>query len=281
MTLNGAGQRDSDQILAVLDACGLTPHVADPTDIGGLAYLLGTQVKAFEQFCWRRGQSGLQYIESLDAMHGFRTFETSDGWIKRRLTSNLVPFFSTVQYTLNENQDILEGATIQRDIETIFNRVVVTGWDDGTGDNVFVRYGAVDVLPPGISIVTESFQSALIEHKFNGEVYVAGPGVPPALVGTLIPGFSCEEASTYWLAQYQYPMLEAVIPTWRDEPFQPGDIVYLNCPHLLGVNQAMTVKHVECEVTPTAFTQTLTLRAQDYAVFRGPPTLPLSLGARL
>jgi len=277
MTLDGAGQTDSDQILAVLDSCGLSGNVGS---ILGLPYLLGTQVQAFEQFVWRRGQSGLQYIESLDAMHGYRTYETTGGTINRKLTSNLVPLFATVQYTLNENQDVLEGATLSRDIDNIFNRVVVTGWDDGSGDNVWVQLGGVDILPPGETIMTENFQSSFIEHLELGEVYIAGPHVPPALVGTLVPGFSCQEAAEYWLGQFQYPMLEAVVPTWRDDPFQPGDIVYLNCPHLLGVNQAMTCKHIEIEVTPTTFTQTLTLRAQDYAVFRGPPVLPLSLGAR-
>jgi hypothetical protein len=277
MTNDGNGQRDYDQVTSILHSCGLDTRTAG---IGGFSYLLGTQTKAFEQFVWRRGQSGLEYIESLDAMAWFRTVETPDGFIWRRRATNLVPLFATVQYTLNENQDILEGATITRDIANIFNRVVVTGYDDGSGDNVWVAIGAAELLPPGILLMTETFQSPLIEHPIKGERYVAGPGVPPALVGTLVPGMSCQEVAEYWAGELSSPMLEAVVSTWRDEPFAPGDIVYLNCPHLLGVNQAMTLKHVECIVTPNSFTQVLTLRAQDYAGVRGPTVLPLPLGAR-
>lgn len=267
MTNNGAGQTDSAQVLYVLNAAGLTPRIQTyPSDIGGLPYLLGTQVKAFEQFVWRRGQSGLQYIESLDAMYGFRTFENPSGYIVRQLTSTLVPQFSTVQYTLNENTDIIEGASITRDIENVRNRIEVQGWDPGDGSNVWAAFGSASPLPPGITLVSETFSSSLVE-KFQQTD--AGDGL------------ACDTAANYWRQQLQYPMLEAVVPTWRDDPFKPGDVVYLNAPHLLGVNQAMRLKHLEIEVTPTTFTQYLTLRAQDYAVYRGPPVLPFTMGAFL
>lgn len=265
MTLDGFGQTDSDQVIYVLSQCGLTPRINHyPDDIGGLPYLLGTQTKAYEQFVWRRGQSGLSYIEELDAMYGFRTFETAYGFILRQLTSNLVPLFSTVGFTVNENTNILEGASIVRDIEQIRNRVEVRGWDPGDGGNVWASAGSAAPLPPGIALVSEYVQSALIE-KYQA----LDPG----------DGLSSEETAGYWLGQLQYPMFEAVVPTWRDDAFAPGSIVYLNAPHLLGVNQAMTCKHLEIEVTPNTFTQYLTLRAQDYGVFRGYPALPLTLGA--
>ncbi len=262
MTNNGAGQTDVQMINSVLATAGLTGRVGT---IGGKNYLLGTMVKAFEQFVWRRGQSALEYIEYLDGMFFFRTYETPSGTINRQQVSQLVPPFYTLQYTLNENVDILDGATIQRDIEHIRNRVEVQGWDDGSGQNVFIGYTSASPLPPGIAYETENIASALIERT-----NYADPG----------DGLSCEEVANWWLTELQNPMLQATVSTWRDDPFKPGDIVYLNCPHLLGVNQAMTLTHVECEVTPTTFTQILTLRAQDYAVFRGGvPGNSVTLGA--
>ena len=268
MTLDGLGQTDSDQINYVLTQAGLTSHYT-LTDIGGLSALLGTQVKAFEQFVWRRGQSGLEYIESLDGMFGFRTTERSDGSIFRRLTSSFAPFTDHSlddDYTLNENRDILEGARIVRDITNVRSRVIVTGWDDGSGSNVWAGVIGASPLPPGVALVSEAFSSPMIEKQ-----QASDPG----------DGFSCAEAVNYWLGELQYPMLEAVVSTPKDTPYEPFDLIYLNAPHLLGVNQSMWVKHIEREVTENSFTQTLTLRAQDFATFRGPPVLPFALATHL
>ena len=81
-------------------------------------------------------------------------------------------------------------------------------------------------------------------------------------------------------------MMEATVPTWRDDPFSPGQVLYLNAPSL-EVNQTMWLKSVEIRVTDTSFTQTLTLfdRAQrdlsGNLVLGAAPVMPLSLNASL
>lgn len=260
---NGAlGATDWAQVVSILSYAGITTRIEDyPADIGGFAALLGTQVRSLEQFVWTRGQSGLSYIESLDEIMGYRTFDTPYGWIRRESVSNLVPTFSSVAYTLNENTDILAGGSITRDYGMVRNRVNVAGWDPGGGGNVYSAIGAALPLPPGQATVTEYRSSPLIEKTLAADVG---------------EGLSCEQVANFWLAELQYPMFEiSNLPTWRDDPFKPGDVIYINCPHLLGVNQAMTLKHVEVEVTASTFTQYLTLRAQDYAIYRGPTGLPL------
>lgn len=254
---------DAEMVTWVLGKCGLAGRLGQ---IGGVGRLLGSY--AFDQFVWRRGQSGLEFLESLDQIAlGQRTFERLGGQIVRAQTGFFAPF-SQVEATFNEGADLLEGATLNRSAKDARNRVVVQGWDDGGGAMLAVETAGHPAPPPGVAWETEFLSSPLIELD------------EPAIDGY---GLSCREVAQWLIGEVSHTWIEATFPTWRDDPVSPGDVVYLNSPHLGPNNQSMWVKHVEVEIDERgAFTQTLTLRAPAY--WPGPgvaalaASLPVGLG---
>jgi hypothetical protein len=252
------GKTDSNMVTFILTTCGLASRIATPSDIGGLAPLLGSY--AFDQFVWRVKQSALQAIEELEKVSGgtFVTYETLDGHIKRSQQTAFAPFSPV--FTFDEGTHILEGATVTREVGNIKNRVIVTGYDDGSGPYTYMGTSGVTILPPGSIYQVESYPCSMLESDTNAQ------GV----------GMSCEAVSNLLLPLLAYPMLNVTLPTHWDYPFEPGQVVYVNAPHLLGVNQAMWVQEVEIMVTPTDFTQTLTLKGADYgSTGSAPNTAPV------
>ncbi len=255
---SSAGQTDIQMITHILTLCGLAGRI---NFIGGQdTVYLGTV--AWDQFVWRRDQSGLSTIEMIDKMFKYRTYENLAGQILRAATSSFAPFEYTI-YTLNEGADIFAGSSITRDVQNIKNMVTVQGYDDGSGPFVYVAAGGVSILPPGVAYQTETLNSPLIEKTQRSD---SGGGI------------SCEEVAQWMLNDLKYPMIEATIVTWRDEPFQPGMVIYVNAPHLLGINQSVWIKSVTIDVAPGSFTQTLVVRAQDY-IHTSPGVIPVTIGS--
>jgi len=262
---------DADMVTWVLGQCGLAGRI-DAKGIGGTGHILGSL--AFDQFVWRRGQSALSFIEDLEKVClGFRTFEVLGGTIARANTSPRAPFELTV-YTFLEGTDVgfdAAQATLGWSALEIRNRAVVQGYDAGGGPEVAVVIGAVSTLPPGILYDSIELSSPMIENSFTADG------------GT---GLACDEVANWLLAERAYPILEGPVPTWRDDPFSPGQVIYLNAP-ALAVNQSMWLKAVEIRVTSDSFTQTLTLkdRAQrDRAgnlTISSSPALPLTAPASM
>lgn len=257
---DAAGKTDASMVTFILQQCGLGTWILSLSDIQGLPNLLGTYNT--EQFVWKAGQSGLSAVQMIDAMFTFRTYESLGGFIKRSQAGFTAPFAYTSAQLIG-GTDILKGSTITRDTSHIFNRVVVQGYDDGSGPVAWVASQGVSVLPPNATIITYPFQSSLIEN-----IAISDP----------TPGISCQAVAERLLQDFSAPRLQARIITWRDDPFYPGQVIYVNDPYLLGVNQSMWLKELEIHVTPNSFRQILTLEAFDYNSTGASPGTPVAVG---
>jgi hypothetical protein len=255
-----AGMTDVEIITAVLTTyCGLGARLGT---IGGLGRDLGTINP--DGFVWKRGQSALAFIESIDAMSlGFRTFETLGGVIVRRFVSPRNPWTSSLS-SLTRGVDILEGAGASRTIKDAKNRIIVEGWNDGVWKRVWQVLGAHPAPPPGITVDTFKISNPMIE-----------------LQGDLNPtaGVSCREVAEYLFGERGHVIIEAQIPTWRDDSYAPGYAVSVTDP-TLGLAQSVWVRDVAYGLNEQGeFTQKLTVRARlDVAVA---PTLSMTLPASL
>jgi hypothetical protein len=260
---------DADMVVWLLGQCGLTGRI-DPTNgIGGTERILGAIFP--EPFTWRRGASALSFMEDLDkGGPGFRTYERLNGIIARQQTSPRVPFNSN-RITFTEGADIFEDATLNRSAIDEKNRVLVTGFDDGKYANSFVSVFAIDHLPPGVPFETDTTSSPMLEVATEADV-IGGAGL------------SCEAVAAWRQQEVQSEIIEATFSTWRDDAISPGDTVYLNSPHLLGVNQTLWCTGVQITVeagqTPS-FTQRITARGVAARNRVQPPYLPFALPMRL
>ncbi len=240
---------DADMIVYVLGQCGVT---VDAANIGGTGRKLGTI--AFEQFTWRRGQSGLEFCEDLDRIClGYRTVELLDGTVVRRLVSPRTPFVDT-RIDVSEGTHLLVGSSLAENGQAARNRIVVQGFDDGAGAVVAVATGPHPNPPPGVTYESELVSSPLIEVELAADV-----------VDNC--GLSCEEVANWKRDEYGYVMVEGEIQTWQDNLFQPGNTIYLTAPHLgIGSGAApegtpLWIKSVRITIAEDgSFTQTLGVR---------------------
>lgn len=265
----GANWRDSDMVTWVLTKCGLASKIVF---IGGIGKYLGTI--AFDQFIWRRGQSGLGYIEELDKIAlGFRTYDTIAG-IRRTQTSPRTPFLDD-RIDTNEATHLLEGTVNTAQLAETANRIVVTGMDYGGYPMVAVETAGHVSPPPGLAYITYPFSSPMIELD------------EPDNVDNL--GLSCREVAQWLIEEKNRRFYDVQIVTWQDNLFVPGNTVYVNAPHLAGpsigtwsgsgILQSMWIRRVDTEIAENgAFTQRLHVRAADYYANDPAPTLPATLG---
>jgi hypothetical protein len=240
------GQPDEAQVQVVLNACAV-PVVA--ANIGGTGKALGTvfvdlaNVLSPGPFTWAEQQSGLDYIEQLDAVcvpddasGRYRTFETLNGEIFR------IPLATTPagtpDFTFTEGVDVLE-ARITRDPAGAANRVTVTGAPTPgevavdpvtagvtlgaqcrfTAGTAFAPYLPPDlpVGPDGYAAVTQTFSSPLIEKGA-----LSDPG----------DVIACEAVAQFLLSEYNCVVDTLEFSTPRDDRLGPGQTIHLHSPRL-------------------------------------------------
>jgi hypothetical protein len=263
---------DAEMIAYVLEKCGLSSRIGT---ILGTAYTLGSVSLNWNQFVWRRRQSGLEFIDTLDQVClGLKTFEalrSGAHTIERAQITPLAPFDST-SWTFWEGRDLFEGSTMDRNNRLTRNRVIVEGWDLG---NVRISWmkskDMPDPGPPGVDFMTEYVSSPLI---------AVGPSGNPAL------GISAEDVATWKLEELGQIYLEGRFITWRDEPLSAGQRIYLVAPRLSLPEPGQEVWVVSAEMAldcqAAEFTQTCDVRAIPY--WGGPGAsalggaLPITLG---
>jgi hypothetical protein len=271
----GLGETDEAMVQVVLNACAV-PVVA--TNIGGTGKALGSiyvdldNLLAAGPFTWAEQQSGLDFIEQLDAVSvpddasgRFRTFETLAGEVFR--TKLATTPTATPDFTFTEGVDVLE-ARITRDVAGAANRVVVTGAP--TPGNVEVPAGSFTAtvgaqcrftaatafapyLPPdlpagpeGFASVTQTFSSPMIEKGENADD------------GDVL---SCEAVAQFLLAEYNCALDTLEFSTPRDDLLGPGQTIHLHSPRLAITDptQHYWLQHLEISVDERgAFTQRLT-----------------------
>lgn len=283
------GTPDEAQVKAVLTACGV-PY-AD-SNIGGTGKPLGLhtvdglQNLAPNPFVWQEGQSGLDYIEQLDAVsvHDttavgcYRTVETLNGVVHRPPLATAPGTF--VEGAFAEGVDVLE-ARIGRDPAGSANRVTVTGGPDpsnasllpGDPTDVSVAFTATSTftvtsgfapyLPPGLPagpgtispdypagfpVVSAAFASPMLEKSLRVDPHVAEDVL------------SCQAVADYLLGEYNTVVDTLEFSTPRDVYLGPGSTVHLHSPRLglTDPTRHYWVQHVELEVDERgAFTQRL------------------------
>ena len=242
------GNADEATVKAVLDACGV-PY--DEGDIGGTGKALGSvylDLDGIERvmpgpFTWAEQQSGLDFIEQLDAVSvpddasgRYRTHERLGGAVHR--TKLATAPGGSADHSFTEGVDVLE-ARITRDPTGAANRVVVTGAPrpdalDVAGGGLDVQFSAeahftaatsdAPYLPPGLPdgpegfpTVTLAFASPLIEKSENGDD------------GDVL---SCEAVAQFLLGEANCVLDTLDFATPRDDPVSPGQTVHLHSPRL-------------------------------------------------
>jgi hypothetical protein len=283
------GTPDEDQVAAVLTACGVP---FDPSNIGGTGKTLGLhtvdglQSLAPNPFVWQEGQSGLDYIEQLDAVsvHDttavgcYRTVETLNGVIHRPPIATAPGTF--VDASFAEGVDVLE-ARIGRDPAGAANRVTVTGGPDPSNASLMpgdptdvnvaftatcrftVTSGFAPYLPPGLPndpstidvdhptgfpVVGTAFASPMIEKSLRVDPHVAEDVI------------SCQAVADYLLGEVNTVVDTLEFSTPRDAYIGPGGTVHLHSPRLglTDPTRHYWVQHIELEVDERgAFTQRL------------------------
>jgi hypothetical protein len=234
------GAPDEAQAQAILTACGVD---FTPTNIAGTGKALGSIAFDFSNpvvpgpFVWAQGQSGLDYLEALDAVSvpddatgRYRTFESLNGEVFR------IPIITAPaadpDFSFTEGVDVFD-ARITRDPAGAANVVEVTGMPTpiaGTGIEGLDVYrftaGTADApyLPPGLPVgaggfpaVTATFSSPLIE-----KAEIADPGDVVA----------CEAVAAFLLGEYNTIVDTLEFSTPRDDLLGPGQTVHLESTRL-------------------------------------------------
>ncbi len=262
----GAPWTDVQIITWLLNEAGIPPIVIG--HLGGVGRILGSV--AFSEYVWKRGTSSLAFIQALDKVClGFRTFEALGGTITRVQTTLYAPFDQT-QYDHREGTDFLDG-TLNRNAKDARNRVVVSGYSIASIAAVFVAVGASSLLPPGVAVCSDESPPSSPLIEFDTEDETDG--------GT--NGLSCEIVANWRLSELRYPLLDCSFRTWRDDPYSPGQVAYLNSPSMDGINQSTFIKSVTIEVEAGKFTQKLECVSTAYRARSGAPILGLTLPASL
>jgi hypothetical protein len=269
----GTGAADEAMVMAVLDACGV-PY--DPDHIGGTGKALGSvyngnpdDVFTPGPFYWTEGESGLAYLDRLDAVSvpdtadgRYRTFETLGGDVFR-IPLATAPA-STPDFSFTEGVDVL-AATITRDPGGAANRVTVTGAPVAPASGIVHTFtattGFAPYLPPGLPnapgtatpadpdgfpVVGTAFASPLIEKSEN-----ADPG----------DVVSCEAVAQFLLQEHNCVLDTLEFATPRADLLGPGQTIHLHSPRL-GItdpDQHYWLQRLEVSLDERgAFTQKLT-----------------------
>lgn len=234
---------DQAMVQQVLTTCGV-PYTAG--NIGGTGKALGSTWVDFgdpltpSPFTWAEHQSGLDFIEQLDAasvpdthptlgpLGRYRTLETLNGVIHRSAYST-VPETST-PFTFTEGVDVFD-ARITRDVASAANRVVVTGAPAAISSGLLpaaltftVSNPTAPYLPPGLPngpegfpAVTATFGSPLLEKET-----IAEPGNVLA----------CQAVADFLLPEYNCAIDTLEFSTPRDDYLGIGQTIHLDSARL-------------------------------------------------
>lgn len=247
---SGAGRTDQDMIsngsTGILDLCGLPFKGLGTTNIiGGTGKTLGTV--AGKYYRWNEGQSGQDFIDQLDSIClGYRTYDNIDGTITR--SPVLTAHASNPVATFTEGQDIEKGTNQQTTLD-IKNRMVVTGYDDGTGGGpkTYTVQQANPNLGSLSTYITQQISSNLIEKSLAAD---SGSGL------------ACEDVGNWQLGELNRTLWKAPFTTPRDDLLFPGATIKVVSTSRLGVDAGsslMLVQHVDVEIDEQGqFSQTLT-----------------------
>ena len=241
------GHTDEVMVTTILYICrsALVPDPA-PAAIGGTGKTLGT-VSWGRGFGWDAGETGLSFIDRLDAVClGYRTYDTFDGTITRKQISSIPA--SVPDFTFAEGVDIYR-ATETKSILEARNRIVVKGfpgWDSKTPITYTAEGGNPFLLEVGGSqwYMTQNIDSPMIEKELEAD---AGDGL------------SCEEVANWQLDELNCYAEKVVLTTPRADVIAPGDTIAVSAPIRLGVGNNFWVQEVDCEINrQNAFSQVLT-----------------------
>jgi hypothetical protein len=231
----------TDQVLvrAVLDQVPDITYTSG--DIGGSGVSLGEE--APDAFIWGKGTSAWRYIQQLDSVTHYRTYQDRNGAIKR---VQMVGHPSgSPSFTLDDD-DVLDSATGGRDTLRTRSGVLVTGHDYGDGE------GPVKGNDTGSfrdwETRWEKFSSDMIESGNDPDTGTADGrgGLNAGAVATVVLGDVLKE------------FVDATVPTWRDDTAEPGQTILLDCLNRLAIGENMWVQGYAWEVNDN-FTATFTL----------------------
>jgi hypothetical protein len=122
---------------------------------------------------------------------GFRTFESGDRIIREQISAR--PPTGAAEIVFSEGVDI-ERASATHSVKDAKNRVVVTGYDHGTGPVKAIATAAHPHPVPGVEYDTLTFSSPLIERATEAD---AGQGL------------SCEEKARQLIYEVDSVILTA------------------------------------------------------------------------
>ena len=240
-------------------ALGFVPGVSySGVNIGGTGVVLGTE--APEILDWKAGTSAWSYVQALDRATLYRTYQTRDGTIYRvRMIGHPD---NTPDFTLT-NDDVLDGASGNRDTERTRNYVRVVGHDygDGLGPVTAELPDSNDFQLDGSNPATrhvEEFASDLIESGIDPDdgTWDGNAGLRADDIAALVIGDVNKE------------FVEASVPSWRDDTHGPGLTCLLDCLDRLAIGEPMWVVRHAWEVGDDGWTATYGMTGgglpQDY-----------------
>jgi hypothetical protein len=247
------GHADEIMVSTVLHLCNTYGNVSyddsvAETGIGGTGRILG-RIALGNIWDWKAGETGLSFIERLDAISlGYRTYDTFGGTVTRaQITATPA---ATGVATFTEAVDIFR-ATDTTTILDARNKIVVDGYkgQDGKATCTYTASGANSNLLHSDGVTQwyqiEKVSSAMIE-KQNADFGANG--------------ISCEEVANWLLTEYNTykERLEFTTPLYT--VVNPGQTVTIDAPTRLGVSsRRFWVQEVEAGIDRRgAFAQTMT-----------------------
>jgi len=224
-----SGGTDQDLVQFALDQVPGITYTAG--NIDGTGTTLG--LSAPRSFDWKNGASAWSYIQQLDRATLYRTYQARDGTIYR--VQMIGHPDNTADFTLGP-QDILQGASGDRNTEQTRNNLRVLGHDYGVG--VGPVQGTATATPiPGVPDRWEMFSSDLIED-----------GNDPLGDPYSLPGLNADTLAAQILPDVDKEFVEASIPSWRDDTHGPGMTCLLDALDRLAIGEPMWVARHAWEV---------------------------------
>jgi hypothetical protein len=257
------GHYDEVMVATILFICSLTPGWSPcgedhPVAIEGTSRLLGT-INGGKGFNWSKGSTAMSFIDELDQITGYRTFDTSSGTIVRQQIRTAP---STPNYTFTEGVDI-SSATISDSTSGASNKVMVTGWNGDKTDREYSASATSTALMIGGSqwYIPTEISSAMIENATES-VVVTGSHYWSA---SYVHGLSCEFVANWQLAELNVRRQTITLETPRADLIEPGMTVLVIAPSRLGTatsGHAYWVQQVDTQYARDGkFSQVLTCLA--------------------